>query len=430
MKKANKSKKKNRTGRKPLPRTPRDNTTTLAIKCYEEQCIGGIEKTLMRIKQMDRNRYECYAIVHDKTGIKKHLHIAIRVRGKKTTDSEKVSRILKDFGINFREEDTLLMHKHGLETLGSWTGFFIYLCHEDETSKSLGKATYSISEFITNLEPGVFRSMMQGKLPNRKNIGKEQFYMDCDEAKLAGYALWNIDRWMNNKRKDYVDYSKKRIDLIKEFFEEGRNERIGAYIPQIIIVINISANKSFDYHDIEQIARTALADMHLSVDTDDDKDKVDAYINHVERNDIVIEKQNSKTGKIEERFRTSYFEYSNKVEKEQNKNSFYETHKINAWTYKILVIDDESVNNIVLRRKNLDFYYCVIGTHKKQLCCIDVKQYKQDSYNVKLDGKKLYIDFMKAFNMRLETYMREPEKTDSSIQPVYYDDILVSEEDL
>ena len=424
MKKANNSKKKNRTGRKPLPRMPKDNTTTLAIKCYEEQCVGGIEKTLIRIKQMDRNRYECYAIVHDKTGIKRHLHIAIRVRGKKTTDSEKVSRILKDFGINFREEDTVLMHHHGLETLASWTGFFIYLCHEDETSKSLGKVTYDIYEFVTNLEPGVFRSMMQGKLPKKRITAKEQFGMDCDEAKLAGYDLWNWERWKKYKRKDYVDYRGNKMDLIREFFEEGRNEKIGTYISRIIIVINITGNESYDFSDVKQIAKTALTDMSLSVDENDDKDSVDAHIIHAKKKDVA--EVSVVTGEIMKNKMNEFLEYSNVIEKEIDPKSRYveETGKIIAWKYKIFIIDDKSVEDLLNATKNMAYYYCLIDTDETKLCCKDIKDKDKDTVEVKLDRKALYKDFLTAFNMRLASYVREPEKKELPPQIVDYSDIL------
>ncbi len=320
------------------------------------------------------------------------------------------------------------MHHHGLETLGSWTGFFIYLCHEDETSKSLGKATYDVSEFVTNLEPGVFRSMMQGKLPKKRITAKEQFGMDCDEAKLAGYDLWNWERWKKNKRKDYVNYRGNKMDLIREFFEEGRNERIGTYIPRIIIVINITGNESYDFSDVKQIAQNVLTDMSLSVDKNDDKDSVDAHIIHVEMKDIV--EVNNITRKIEKNNLPEYFKYSNRIEKEKEKSakSIYvtETGKIAAWKYKIFVIDDKSVEYLLKKTKSKDmaYYYCVIDTDEIKLCCKDIKDKDKDTVEVKLDRKALYKDFLMAFNMRLVSYVREPEKKELPPQIVDYSDIL------
>ena len=408
------SNKTNRDGRKPKPLTPQNNTTTLAVRCYDEQCLyGSIEETLKRIMMLDRNRYEAYAIAHNKTG-KTHLHIALKYRGKKSNDSIRVSRILKDIGIRFRKEDAIIMQNRGLETLGSWTGYFVYLCHKDAVSESLGKITYEISDFVTNLEPGVFKNKMQGRLPKRKIMAKEQFSLDCDEAWQAGYDLWNRDRWMKTKRKDYVEYGEKKMNLIKDFFDEGRKERISSYLPQINIVIKISDNLSYDYYDIEQVTKKALADLNMSI-AYANKDTVDAIICNPKRSDMV-ERVDTTDGKSIEVVKESYFLLPNKVLISSKQNSLI------AWTYSIYIIDYLIDDQTIKDYEDKPYYYCIVSQHEKKLRCIDVC--RRGSNEEEIKRKKLFVDFMTSFNIHLETYVHEPKEKDTSIQTIDYSDIL------
>ncbi len=264
----------NKSNQKPILLTPQDTTHTLAIKCYEEQCINGIEGTLRAVREIDDNCYECYAIVHDKSG-KKHLHICIRlIRGK----SAKVSKILKSLGIHFREEDEQLMTNHGLETVGKFTGYLIYLTHKDAASVKACKDPYEISDFVTNMDRAKFSDMMQKKLPKRKLSATERFRQNCIDAKQAGYDFWNYSRWKKTKELEFVGYSEKKLYAIHEFFKKGQYERITeeGYIPQIVICINIPIGSELDDDDLQIISSKALEDMNIPINGYSDKASVDS----------------------------------------------------------------------------------------------------------------------------------------------------------
>jgi len=398
--------KQDESGRKPVPRTPKDNTNTLAIKCYEEQCLNGsIEKTLKNIMYVDRKRYMCYAIIHEEKNGKKHLHIAIKVCGRRATDSVRVSRILKDFGIWFREEDTILMENRGLETLGSWTGYFIYLCHKDKRSENIGKNKYEISDFMTNLDRNIFKNTMIGRIPRRKNSAKEIFAVECGEAEQAGYNLYNKKYFMKNKRIEYAEFSTKKMKIISDLFDESRFKRINEYLPQIVICINISGNKTLRLNDMETAARMALSDINMTTSKTAEKDSQDAFVHYLEHRDIV---QNVECvdGCTMEVLRNDIFVYTNEVHSMKNSDV------LNAWTYDIAFVN-EPEDDFIRYCENKTFYYSTINEEKKTLRFIEACTL--GNVIEQQERKRLYLNFRDSFNNVLKNYSSKENATADTI---------------
>ena len=132
----------------------------VAIKCYDEQLPHGRDYTFDAIRQTNKSQFQVLAIVHDRdtvtagiwyeANIKPHLHIIVRCVDRKKRI--RVRTIMDCLGIFFRPGlDDSLWQEHGVETIGNFTGYAMYLTHETKEAIDDAKELYSIDELISNL---------------------------------------------------------------------------------------------------------------------------------------------------------------------------------------------------------------------------------------------------------------------------------------
>lgn len=79
--------------------------------------------------------------------VKPHLHVIIRCVDRKKR--VRVATFLNWLGIYFRPNfDDALWREHGVETIGNYTGYAVYLTHETREAIDDAKELYSIDELL------------------------------------------------------------------------------------------------------------------------------------------------------------------------------------------------------------------------------------------------------------------------------------------
>ena len=408
--------------REPRPLSPTDTTRTLGIKCYEEQLVYGFDSTLRKIRNISSSECEIYAMIHDK-GEKKHLHIALRLKNKPA----KVSSLLKSLGVHFRDEDSLLLLNRGLETVGNFTGYAIYLTHRDKASVKAGKEVYEVSNFITNMDRASFSMLIEGKLPKKKMSETEKYHQYCLEAKQAGYDLWNYNSWFSKMEDEFISYSDGKMHYIRQSFRTGMDKRLNELgtVQRINICINLCNSRSLTLSDLNNIVRNALHDMNIILMGYQKKASSNTaliykckieYINvnnqgfspypsqfiTIEENGIKRQDLNTCEG----------LNYPNHIVKFQNDSVF-------AGKY---VITITNCPNDVFNAEDKPYYYCVIDDNN-ELKCLDVC--RRDSAKIQNIRKELYKDFRDHFNKRLKNYSLSQNTNQPAVEEtVDYSDIL------
>lgn len=121
------------------------------------------------------------AIVHDRdtvtagiwaeAAIKPHLHIIVRCMDRKKRI--RVRTIMDCLGIFFRPGlDDSLWQEHGVETIGNYTGYAVYLTHETKEAIDDAKELYSIDELISNLTKDEIIQIREGYIRVSANAHK------------------------------------------------------------------------------------------------------------------------------------------------------------------------------------------------------------------------------------------------------------------
>ena len=157
--------------RKCLP--PNTTCAGIAIKCYEEQLIGGWEGLSKRIKEIPLEEYEVMEICHDRdpasdgwedAKLKRHFHIIMRIRNaKRKAERQKVKKLLSLLGVHYdMEKDKTLYENHGVENIGDWNVYALYLTHDTPQAIKDGKVHYSPRKIVSNLSRTAVEKM-QGK---------------------------------------------------------------------------------------------------------------------------------------------------------------------------------------------------------------------------------------------------------------------------
>ena len=229
----------------------------VAVKCYLEQMPGGKDAVCDAIRQMDKSVYQVVGIWHYKEIYaeeghfwksafeKHHFHLIIRC-----TDSKKrfrVGTILKRLGIHFRPGlDDNLWKDHGVETVGNFGGYTLYLTHETEDAIRDGKELYDRCELVSNLTEEELDEIREGyiKLSNgkRKASDAEMVALDA-EAYQRGYDLKDFDDWYHALPLGVRANSKMR--LIRESYEYGIDKRIEEKKEMVRLFVYIRSPKGY-----------------------------------------------------------------------------------------------------------------------------------------------------------------------------------------
>lgn len=231
----------------------------VAIKCYDEQLPHGRDYTFNAIRQTDKSQFQVLAIVHDRdtvtagiwieSAIKPHLHIIVRCVDRKKRI--RVRTIMECLGIVFRPGlDDIIWQEHGVETIGNFTGYAMYLTHETKEAIDDAKELYSIDELISNLTKDEIIHIREGYIRVSVNAHKvtsdELAALDQDAYNL-GYALKNFAQWYDAQ--PFTVRSNAKIKTIRESYERGVEARLeeGRAITRLCIYIQGPPNSGKTY---------------------------------------------------------------------------------------------------------------------------------------------------------------------------------------
>lgn len=230
-----------------------------AIKCYDEQMPGGWKHVVALIKAIDKKGYHIIAIRHDRDlvtdGIwdtattKPHYHIIIRCTSRDARI--RVRTMLKMLGIEFRPGiDDALWKEHGIESIGDYTGYAVYLTHETKDAIEDGKEKYEMWELVSNLELGEIEQIREGYnrlIDGKKRLTTPELEALDKDAKEMGYNMKNFESWYDSQ--PFIVRSNAKMKTIRESYERGVNIRLqeGSQICRMCVFIHGKPNTGKTY---------------------------------------------------------------------------------------------------------------------------------------------------------------------------------------
>lgn len=211
-KKSKKSNYKNCAGYSARSLNLKSNVKMLAIKCYDEQMPKGWEYVQMKLRNLDKHKFQAVAIRHDKDTVedsdffnpaieKPHYHILIRFvnpNGTLNRNGTTVSSFLKGTGIVFRPCDATLIVNHGIETVVDWCGYVLYLTHETEKAIQDGKYIYDKCDIVSNLisdEVDQFREGYTRVSEEKRKLSKTDMAEIAKFVYELGCRLGDYEKW-------------------------------------------------------------------------------------------------------------------------------------------------------------------------------------------------------------------------------------------
>lgn len=208
---------------------------SLAIKCYDEQLPLGAQNTINQIRATNKAEYIVIAIRHDRdevadgiwlsSVVKPHWHFIIRCVDKKSR--VRVSRVMEGLGIVFRRGiDDSLWRNHGVETVGNFAGYAMYLTHETEEAIRDAKELYDESELISNLTPDEVADIRAGYImpsETRRLSAQELVAMDRQAYNL-GLELKPFGKWYGEL--PFSARSATKMRTVRESYNRGVEESI------------------------------------------------------------------------------------------------------------------------------------------------------------------------------------------------------------
>lgn len=246
---------------------------TVALKFYGEQVVAGAAQDaaglIARIKAIDPKWLQVLAICHNKdevtdgiwavAAVKPHWHVIVRCTDR--TKRVKVNTVLNTLGIHYRPGlDDELWTDHGVETVGNFTGYAMYLTHETEEAIRDAKERYDVSEIISNLTPEEVEQIRAGYIrvsENRKVTAMELVSLD-KEAYDLGYAMGNFSEWYD--RQPFNVRSNAKMKTIRESYIRGVDARVEQHteLVRLCIYIQGAGNVGKSYN-----AKVALQDKRI-----------------------------------------------------------------------------------------------------------------------------------------------------------------------
>lgn len=234
----------------------------VAIKCYDEQLPHGRNYTFNAIRQTDKSQFQVLAIVHDRdtvtdgiwfeAAVKPHIHVIVRCVDRKKRI--RVRTIMDCLGIFFRPGlDDTIWREHGVETVGNYTGYAMYLTHETKEAIDDAKELYSIDDLISNLTKDEIIHIRDGYIRVSANAHKvtndELATLDQDAYNL-GYEMKNFAQWYDAQ--PFTVRSNAKIKTIQESYERGVNARLeeGRAITRLCIYIQGPPNSGKTFASI------------------------------------------------------------------------------------------------------------------------------------------------------------------------------------
>ena len=280
-KSAHKSAKKRFRGDDTHPLGMDSKVNTLAIKCYEEQLpkdvrypnMSGEEILYLNVRNSERKLVQVLCIKHDRdivtdgiwksAVVKPHYHIIVRFINDKMR--MRVKQILESLHIYFRQGvDDVLILNHGLETVGKFAGYAMYLTHETEEAVRDAKELYAISEIVSNMTVDEIEQIREGyvRVSEKRKITNEELIALDKEAYKLGYELKNFDSWYNGQPFNVRANTKMRT--IKESYERGSENRLNEddAVIRLSIYIQGAGNLGKTYTSLKALKSLSIDEVY------------------------------------------------------------------------------------------------------------------------------------------------------------------------
>lgn len=236
------------------------NVKQIAIKCYDEQMPKGWEYVKMKLRNLDRHKFQVVAICHDSDTVedsdffkpaieKRHYHILIRFvnpNGTLHRSGTTVNCFLKGTGIVFRPCDVTLIANHGIETVENWCGYVLYLTHETEKAFRDGKHIYDRDDVVSNLtkdEVDQFREGYTRVSAEQRKLSKTDIAEIAKTVYELGYGMKDFYEWY--KVQPALVQSHSKMNYWKTRYEDGVKDYIkenGKYVNRLCIYIQGKTN--------------------------------------------------------------------------------------------------------------------------------------------------------------------------------------------
>lgn len=392
---------------------------SLAVKCYDEQLIGGKQGLEDHIRAIGSSEYQILAIRHDRDKMvdeawemaakKPHYHIIMRHTERGHRD--RINKLLEMLGIFFRPGiDDNLWKNHGVETVGRFSNYAMYLTHETEKAINEGKERYDKSELITNLSDNELNNIREGykRASSKRQVTIEKLERLDTEAYKLGYDLKNFDEWYG--KLPFVVRSHPKMKTIRESYDRGVNARVekGTEITRLCIFIQGQANSGKSFSTKKALSGKRVLSVggggtgmfdnlrpdHEAIIIDDDEcpnllNMSDNYICYAYR------RQKSNPA-----WAGQYLVVTSNL-------SFID------WVKKcgIIVHDKQGQLTEHYRAVKSRFYICEILSENEPTISL-ISPSNRGSKEVKLERDRMYIEFSCRFNYIVHARIKSEQKTD------------------
>ena len=234
------------------------STYSAAFKFYNEQLPQGELALIQAIQKSDKRKVQILAIKHYKdtvtdgiwtaAAVKPHWHVILRMINRK--DRKHVYTMLRELHIKYRKGvDDELWANHGVETVGNFAGYAMYLTHETEDAIRDAKELYDASEIISNLTPEEVEQIRDGyiRVSEKRKLTQDELVALDKEAYDMGYNMKNFDSWYNDQ--PFVVRSNAKMKIIKESYDRGVKARVDEHqeINRLCIFIQGDPNTGKTY---------------------------------------------------------------------------------------------------------------------------------------------------------------------------------------
>lgn len=231
---------------------------SVAFKFYEEQLPLGEAAFIDAVRGSDKRMAQVMAIKHDRdivtdgiwqcAAVKPHWHVIVRMTERNR--SMRVGTILKALNIEYRPKiDDALWMGHGVETVGNFAGYAVYLTHDTEQAVMDAKERYDVSEIVSNLSPEEIAQVREGyiRVSERRKVTQDELVALDKEAFDMGYAMQDFDRWYNEQ--PFGVRSNAKMKVIRESYDRGVKVRVDEHqeINRLCVFIQGAPNTGKTY---------------------------------------------------------------------------------------------------------------------------------------------------------------------------------------
>nr|CDL66179.1 unnamed protein product [uncultured bacterium] len=240
---------------------------SIALKFYEEQCGGDFNTVKDAIRQIDPKIVQVIGIVHNRDLVetdefwstaksKAHMHVIVRATDRKKRC--RVNNILQSLGVHYDpQKDAELWKNHGVETVGDFAAYALYLTHDTEDAIRNGKERYRLDELVSNLTEDEIQQVRDGYTrvtSHEHKITTEELIQLDDAAYKLGYELGDFAGWYDSQ--PFIARSNSKMRTLKESYNRGVAARVRERqdLNRLCIYIKGSPNTGKTYAAIKALA--------------------------------------------------------------------------------------------------------------------------------------------------------------------------------